>query len=475
MTNKVKTVFANMSWLMISQLITSVCAFIWTIIMARYLGPSEYGIFGTAVSFSVLFAFLADFGVSSYIVRSIATNFEEEHKYLDNAISLKIFLSMLYIIVVLIGSLVLRWNNYIVAICFIFAIESAVKSFQGVIFASFQAHEQMKYQAIANTVLNVLTLIFIVIITFTNFGLTGIAFAYIIANVIGLLYAFFALRKNIIKPNFSLNPKLYKLLLKGGIPFALTSLCYTIYYSIDIVMITQFSTTYASGLYNSAYKLINVLTLFYSIYTAVIFPVMSKLFVNEKNLLKLSFVKSVKYLSLVTIPICVFTLIYGYDIIGIYGAEYIEAGGVLKILIWTICFLFINGACSLILNASHQEFSVTKIYFIAAIFNIALNLILIPHYSVYGASFATVLSEILIFILEMYMIKKIGQLPNKQFIYDFLKISVASGVLGIVLYTLNLNIWLAIPVSIIVYFSVILLMRTVDDEDKLIINQIINR
>ena len=33
--NKVRTIFANMSWLMASQIITSVCAFIWTILTAR--------------------------------------------------------------------------------------------------------------------------------------------------------------------------------------------------------------------------------------------------------------------------------------------------------------------------------------------------------------------------------------------------------------------------------------------------------
>ena len=52
--NKVRTIFANMSWLMISQIITSVCAFVWTILTARYLGVSDYGILGTATSFSVI-------------------------------------------------------------------------------------------------------------------------------------------------------------------------------------------------------------------------------------------------------------------------------------------------------------------------------------------------------------------------------------------------------------------------------------
>ena len=147
---------------------------------------------------------------------------------------------------------------------------------------------------------------------------------------------------------------------------------------------------------------------------------MSKLFKEEKDLLKFSFNKSVKYLSLATIPIAVFTLFYGYDIIGIYGAEYIEAGGVLKILIWTVCFLFVNGACSLVLNASHKEYSVTKIYTIAAVFNICLNYFLIPKYSVYGASVATVLSEILILVLELYALSRINQLPDKHLIFDIL-------------------------------------------------------
>lgn len=475
MASKVKTVFANMSWLMVSQIITSICAFIWTILTAWYLGPSEYGIFGTAVSFSVIFAVFADFGVTTYIVRSISTDLDNESKYLNNAITLKVFLAIIYLFIVFLALMILGWDNYVVVICMLFAFENLIKSFHGVLYSSFQAHEQMKYQAITNTILNVLTLLFIVLVTATDFGLMGITFAYIIANLVALVYAVLAIRRHIIVPHFSFNPGFYKVLIKAGLPFALTGLFYTIYYSIDIVMITQFASTYDTGLYNSAYKLINVLTLFYSIYTAVVFPVMSKLFTNEKDLLRLSFVKSIKYLMLVTVPIAVFTFFYGYDIIAIYGSEFIEAGGVLKVLIWTVCFLFINGACSMILNASHEEYSVTKIYSVAAVFNVILNLILIPEYSVYGASVATVLSEILILVLEMYMIGKINQLPDRHFVYDMLKVIVSSGILAVVLYYLDLNLWLAMIVSVIVYFAVFILIRGLDDEDKLIVRQIIGR
>ena len=475
MVNKVKTIFANMSWLMISQLLTSICAFFWTILTARYLGPSDYGIFGTAVSISSIFGVFATFGVFTYLVRAISTDFENEDKYINNTLTLKIFLAIFYLLLILITLLVLGWNRYVIGICLLYAFEYLIKTYHDVFFSSFQAHEKMKYQAITNIIITLCTLIGIVLITFTSWGLLGITAVYLLANFIALIYAFCAFQSNIIKPKLEFDFSFYKVLLKAGIPFALTGLFYTIYYSIDIVMITQFTSTYDAGLYNSAYKLINVLTLFYTIYTAVIFPVMSKLFKGEKDLLHLSFIKSIKYLSLVTIPIAVFTSIYGYDLIGIYGAEFTEAGGVLEILIWTVCFLFINGACSMILNASHKEYSVTKIYSIAAIFNVILNLILIPRYSVYGASVATVLSEVLILILELYMIRTIGQLPDRHLIFDILKICAASLILGIVLYALNLNVWVAMIVSIAVYFAAIIILKTFDQDDKLILKQIIDK
>ena len=128
--NKVRTIFANMSWLMASQIITSVCAFIWTILTARYLGVSDYGILGTATSFSVIIIVVADLGVTTYIVRSISTDFDSERKYLGNAIGIKLILSVFYLSVVSLALFILGWDNYTVIICFLFAVENVIKSFQ---------------------------------------------------------------------------------------------------------------------------------------------------------------------------------------------------------------------------------------------------------------------------------------------------------------------------------------------------------
>lgn len=473
--NKVRTVFANMSWMMISQVLTSILAFVWTLLTAHYLGVADLGNLGTAISFANLLVIIADFGMTTYITRSISTDYGLEDSYIGNAVTLKIILSFIYLGVTLIIVNLLGWSNILGFITFLFAFESVLKSFCSLFYASFQAHEKIKYQAISNIILNVLTFIFILIVTFTNFGLLGIAIAYIMANLFTFIYAYLAIRKYFIVPKLLFDKDLSKKLVIAGIPFALTSLFYTIYYSIDMVMLNQFVGSYPTGLYNSSYKLINVLTLFYTIYSAVVFPVMSKLFKNDRDMLTLSFNKSVKYLSLVTIPLAIATLFYAGDIVYLcYGKKFLAADNVLKILIWTVCFLFINGAASLVLNASHKEYSVTKIYSMAAIFNIVLNFILIPNYSVYGASVATVLSEVLILILELHMLNKINQLPDKQLVFDLAKIMVASVIMGVVLYVLGLNVFIAIPVGIIVYLVVFVVVRTFDEDDKSIVKQLLN-
>ena len=241
-------------------------------------------------------------------------------------------------------------------------------------------------------------------------------------------------------------------------------------------MLTNLVGSYATGIYNATYKLISILMLFYSVYTAVIFPVMSKLYQNDKSLLIISFEKSIKYLMFIIIPIAFVTMIYSTDIIQfIYGSEYDDASSVLSILIWTVCLLFISGAANTLLTAAHKEVAGATMYLIAAIFNFGLNLIMIPYLSYNGAAITTVLSDILIVAIQSYLIYKLGYKLNKKLYIDVGKIIIASIILGIILSFLKLNMWIALPIGIIIYLILITCLRFLDDDDKYVIKEIFNR
>ena len=474
--SKVKTIFKNMSWLFISQIIASICGFIWTILMARYLGVSKFGIFGFATSLTGMMAILFDLGIGVHCVRHIATDYDSAPKYLGNIIPLKGILSIIGFILILLVLLLMKVDELTLTVTLLFAIEQIIKKFFDFMNSTFQAFEEGKYQGIGNTILNTILLIFILIAIYTDIGLIGIAISYLIANFIALFYAYHTLKKHITKPKYEFDKEFCKTVTIASIPFAITVILSSIYYSIDVVMLTNMMGNYATGIYNATYKLISVLTLFYSIYSAVIFPVMSKFYKNDEKMLLVSYEKSIKYLMIIILPLAIATVLYATDIIQlIYGHKYDAASSVLSILIWTVCLLFISGAGNTLLNATYKEVTVTKIYLMAAVFNIVLNLILIPILSYDGAAITTVLSDVLIVIVQSYVIYKQGLGPNKKLYYELVKIIIGSAILGIALYFLHLNMWVALPVGIIIYFVTIYLLRVFDDDDKYVIKEILGK
>ncbi|MBE6505274.1 MAG: flippase [Methanobrevibacter millerae] len=474
--SQVKTIFKNISWLLISQIIASVCGFIWTVLTARYLGVNNYGIMGFAISLNGILAIFMDLGISVYIVREIATDYDSAPYYIGNTIPLKLILSFLVIALTLPCLIIFNYDELTITVTLLFTIETIIKSFLGLFNGSFQAFEKLKYQGIGNTILNTLLLIFILLAIFTDIGIIGIAISYIIANLIALIYEYYVLNKKITKPKFEFDMVFCKNIILASLPFALGGILFIIYYSIDIVMLERIAGSYPTGIYNATYKLISVLTLFNSVYTSVIFPVMSKFYKNNEKLLIIIFEKTVKYLLIIMIPLAIGTMIYSTDIIYlIYGQEYDAASSVLSILIWTVCLLFVNGAFNTLLQSSHKEITTTKTYGIAATFNIVLNLIMIPRFSVNGAAITTVLSDILILIIFSYVAYKMGIRPNKELYYDLMKIIIGSLILGVILYVLNLNIWVAVILGIIIYFIILILLKVFNDDDKYVIKEILNR
>ena len=227
--SKIQTIFKNMSWLLISQIIASVCGFIWTILMARYLGVSNYGILGFAVSITGILAIIDDLGISAHIVRQVATDNESAPKYLGNIIPFKVILGVINLIVTPIILILLNLDEYTIFITLLFTIEIIFKSYTNSLFGVFQAFEKGKYQGIGNILMNISSFLFILIAIYADLGLVGISISYILANLLSFIYAYYVLNKHIVKPKFEFDWEFCKKITLLSLPFAVTGILYTIY------------------------------------------------------------------------------------------------------------------------------------------------------------------------------------------------------------------------------------------------------
>ena len=474
--SEIKTLFKNVGWVTFSQVVTNICAFLWTILIARYLGVTDYGTLSFVISFTVLIGMGTDIGVTTYTTRELAQNSSRTKKFINNLILFKIFLSVLLCIFTVLIVYLLGYSNLVVELTLIMFIEASFVTMFNFVNGVFQAHESLKAPSIGIILYSLSLLTLILFITILNLGIIAIAIAYALAYLFGLLYTSKKLIETFGFPKFEIDLSFWKEAAIKSLPFGLTIFFYTIYFSIDVVMISWLSNDYATGLYNSAYKVISVFTAFYVIYQYVIFPLMSKLYTEDTNMLKLSFEQAFKYSLLILLPIIVGVYFYSpYIITLIYSSEYALASVPMQILIWTVVFLFINGVATSLLNSIGKEFNVTKIYIIAAIFNVALNYFLIPKYTYIGASIATVLSEILILGLMMYSISKTEYKPDISLLKTVLKLVVCGAILAIVLYYINVSLWLAIPIGLIVYLISLFATRSIDETDKYIIKELLNK
>ena len=474
--NQIQTLFKNVSWVAISQVITNICAFLWTILIARYLGVNDYGTLSFVISFTVLIGMGTDIGITTFSTRELAKNKSKTKKFINNLIIYKILLSVIICIFTVLIVYLLGYNNLVIELTLIMIIESSFITMFNFINGVFQAHESLRTPSVGVIIYSLSLLFLIFLITILNFGIIAIAIAYSMGYLFALLYVSNKFLKEFGFPEFEIDLPFWKEVTVKSLPFGLTLFFYTIYFSIDVVMISGLAGDYATGLYNSAYKVISVFTAFYVIYQYVIFPLMSKLYTEDTNLLKISFEQSFKYSLLILFPIIVGVYFYSPYIINlIYSSAFALASVPMQILIWTVVFLFINGVATSLLNSIGKEFDVTKIYIIAAIFNIAVNYFLIPKYTYIGASIATVLSEILILGLMMHSISKTEYKPDIALLETVLKLVICGIILTIVLYLINVSLWLAIPIGLIVYIISLFLTKSIDDTDKYIIRELLGK
>ncbi|MGZ7118336.1 MAG: flippase, partial [Methanobacterium sp.] len=397
--------------------------------------------------------------------------------YITNTTIIKIFLSfltlgLLILTVNIIGySLEVKYVIYIITLSLIFG------AFTSIFNSVFQALQKMEYMSIGNILNSVLLFAGVILGIYYNLNIFFFAAIYMVANLLVLIYSVLAYIWKFSIPNVDINLSIWKLKLKEALPFGITNIFGSIYYWIDTVMLSIMVGNEVVGWYNAAYRLMFVFLSIYSVYMSSMFPVMSKFYGTSEKFLKLSYERSFKYLLLISIPIAVgTTLIADKVILLIFGSEFIPAILTLQVLIWTIPFLFINGLSGNLLNSINRQLTITKTTSIAAVVNIALNLVLIPKFSLYGSSFATVVTEIMLLVILTHILLKTDYLELKSVLKSMPSILISNVILIIfVIFLRDINLFLLIILSSIVYVLAIFLTKAIDKQDISIIKNIMGR
>lgn len=474
--NTIRRIAKNTLVLLIAQIISMGLGFFYMMYTARYLGAEGFGVLSFAMAFTGIFGVFTDLGLSQLTVREIARNKTLADKYIGNIIPIKLFLILLTLFLIVLFINLLGYPPDTILVVYIISISIILNSFVHTFKSIYQAHEKMEYISFFNILNSFLLLVGVVIAINQQFDVIGFAALYLIASLIVLILNIFVIYLRFIDFSFSIDVQFWKFIIKESLPFGLSSIFVVIYFYIDSVMLSLLKGDEVVGWYNASYKLVFILLFIPGVYFSSIYPVMSKLYVSSKESLRFMYSISMKYMLVIGFMIGISTVILADNIIIlIFGSEYQPSIIALQILIWAVFFSFLAHAPLYTLNSINRQVIYTKVVFIGVIVNIILNSILIPIYSLIGASAATVFTEFLGFFLLYYLVKKHTgyELENENISKIIVTVSIF--IISYMLINLFVDKIISIALSFLLFCGSIYILKVVSDKDLILIKSIFHR
>lgn len=465
----------NTSVIFISQILSYVLGFFITMYTARYLGAEGYGILSLALSITGIFGILADLGLNTLMVREVARNKELADTYISNTFLMKMVLSILTFGLMFSVVNIIGYSSTVSTVIYLITFSVIVNAFTGVLNAVFQANEKMEYVSVSTILSSAAMLVGTAVGIYYHYDVIYFAMLYIISYGLVFIYISIMYLWKFSLPKIHIDMSFWKPTIKEAWPFGITSLSGTLYTYIDSIMLSIIQGNTVVGWYSAAYRLMLITLFIPNTVNTAIFPVMSRFYTSSRDSLNLMYERYFKYMLIIGIPMGFGTTILADKIIMlIFGSGYSQSVLALQILIWTMVFTFAGASFVQLLQSVNRQIVITKISIICVLINILLNLVLIPRYSYIGASFATLLTEV---VLVAYIIStsyKLGYgIPKKTVLKDFFKVLGATLIMSMFLiFFKDLNLFILIILAMIVYFISLYLLKGVDNVDMALIKEL---
>ena len=380
-----------------------------SIIVARHLGPESYGTLSYAISLATLFTIATHLGLHGLAIRELVTYPDDHRTTLGTIFYLKLLGALLAIVVYL--GFVISTEQIASVEFWVMLLASGLILFKPfeVFDFWFQAQVKAKYSAMARGIATILFALLCTILVITSAQVIAFAKAYFVqALLIGTLFLLF-FRSVSLLPLKELTFRLSRAkgLVRQSWMIMLGALFAMVYLKVDQIMLRWLVSAEEVGIYSVAARLSETWYFIPTLIVASIFPKLIEL--RQDNYER--FQKRLQQLfdllfSMALLLAFVVTFISEPLITILYGIEYKGAALILSIHIWAGIFIFMRAAFSKwILIEDAISFSMIT-QGLGALFNILLNILLIPVWQGIGAATATIISYAIASYLSLVFYKK---------------------------------------------------------------------
>lgn len=401
------------------KLVNLALVFLLNIMLARYLGAAELGVYAFAVAIVTILSIPAKAGLPTLLVREISIYSQKGQWGLLRGLLIRgtQFVSAASLLLIS-GGAALVWLfkgasevaslTLLVAFPLILLIalsELRVGALRGL-------HRVIEAQVPEMLVRPIFLCVFIAVVANSSFGALDAIFGYVMAAllsfIVGGVFLLRALPKQVQGLMSVYEDKRW---LNSMVPLALLTGMQIINSQADVVILGLMGSTEDVGLYRIAMQAATLVTLSLYAVNMVVGPYFSRFYESGdmQNFQRMVTMGS-RFSVFGALPIAAVFVFFGENLLGVlFGAEFVESYWALIILatgyLLSVCF----GSVVLVLTMTGFEADAMKGAALAAMINIILNIILIPVLGMVGAALATVTS-LLIWNIKLFLTvkKKVG-------------------------------------------------------------------
>ena len=407
-----KKIAENTIYQMIGKIISMSITIMAVLIITRIYGREGYGEFSLMQSWPALFFIIVDFGINAIAAKDLSKDWSLAPKYFGNLILLRLFFALFIIVPLSIALIFFPYSEGLkigIALSLFLLITQALYTTTNVFFQVKLRYDLSTLGYLFGYVLN-----FFLILIFSYFKapIMWISFTYVIGGFITFLKSYeFIVKKLEVKPDFTIDTKLWKNLFIAALPLGLMFIFSQISFKEDAIMLSllplpakyNLNATETVAVYALPYKVFEVALVVPTFFMNAVYPVMLNKMHEGKEKLKDIFVKSLGFLILSGVMVGFLGYFTAPIIVKFLGGEgFDQSIWVLRVLVGFIVLYYLTSPLSWMVVTLNQQGRLPKVYLISALFNFVCNFIFIPKYSFYGAAIVTQLSEFIILIILIF-------------------------------------------------------------------------
>jgi len=432
-----------------------VLAFIFTLLIARLLGVEGNGRVFAAVTFGMMFAVVADLGVTNIFIREGAQNPSDRQNLFAKSFTLRVVNG---IVMVGLTSLVAWLLNYDLdyrKLILLASISSFFEAIHVLFFAALRTVQQLKYEAMILFSGQAVQIILGTILLYEMRSPVAVIYAILATNIFNVLVSYLVIRRKLdLRLKFSYDIGALWRFGKLALPFTLAGIFVKIYSYVGGVMLSRLADDHATGLFGNAYKFTYAFQFLPLAFVAGLYPAFASMYGKDNDKIVTLFERAQWYMATIAFPLVAGIWAVADPLITtLYGAKFAPAIPTLTLLVPVLAFIFLEFPIASLLNATHRQNTKTFLSGMVMVVNLGLNFWLIPTMRERGAAIADLVSFGFMFIAGLTAVLLAFPINVSKLAKTYLRPLVASAVMYAVAASLkgHISILIVVLVAVIVY------------------------